>query len=101
MGALDFFTTGPGKQPELAFSHAVMEARHLHGHGGYTGSIAEKDEYEVVAGEPVQSEMDAETRAHELLREGRFDSKWGPAGAIPIDLGDGERGWLFFGVASY
>ncbi len=42
MGASNFTAAAYGKSPEEAFSRAVQEARHEYGHGGYTGTIAEK-----------------------------------------------------------
>lgn len=42
MGATSFVTTVRGATPHDAFSSAVNEALYLHGHGGYTGTIAEK-----------------------------------------------------------
>lgn len=42
MGACDFVTEGVGKDPVDAFTTAVKEARWEFGHGGYTGTIAEK-----------------------------------------------------------
>lgn len=42
MGGSEFFTQGEGKTPEAAFNAARDEAAWEHGHGGYTGTIAEK-----------------------------------------------------------
>lgn len=42
MGATTFSTFANGKTVEEAFSNAVGEAYYWHGHGGYTGTIAEK-----------------------------------------------------------
>jgi hypothetical protein len=42
MGATNFYTEAEGKTFAEAFSNAVREARHWHGHGGYSGTIAEK-----------------------------------------------------------
>jgi len=42
MGAADFSTTALGKTAEDAFSTAIHEAAYEYGHGGYTGTIAEK-----------------------------------------------------------
>lgn len=44
MGACDFTCRGFGKNARRAFNSAVQEAQHWHGHGGYTGTIAEKGE---------------------------------------------------------
>lgn len=45
MGATDFSTYGLGKTAREAFNHAQDEARYYHGHGGYSGTIAEKPGY--------------------------------------------------------
>lgn len=42
MGAADFRTIGFGKTAEDAFRQACDDAAWEHGHGGYTGTIAEK-----------------------------------------------------------
>lgn len=42
MGAANFVTTATGRDAREAFSSAVREAQYEYGHGGYTGTIAEK-----------------------------------------------------------
>lgn len=42
MGAEYFHCVAEGKDAHRAFANAVEEAYYWHGHGGYTGSIAEK-----------------------------------------------------------
>lgn len=42
MGANDFETTALGRTPGEAFDAAHAEALYMDGHGGYTGTIAEK-----------------------------------------------------------
>lgn len=42
MGACDFYDSGKGDTPKTVFAHLQHEARYMHGHGGYTGTIAEK-----------------------------------------------------------
>lgn len=49
MGAADFRAYAFGKTPGEAFSAAVDQAKHEHGHGGYTGTIAEKWDFVHVA----------------------------------------------------
>jgi hypothetical protein len=49
MGATDFMTEATGRTPDEAYRSAVDDARYWHGHGGYSGSIAEKDGYELWA----------------------------------------------------
>lgn len=43
MGASEFRTRGQGKTVREAYRAAVDDARYEHGHGGYTGTVAEKD----------------------------------------------------------
>lgn len=45
MGATNFSDVGRGKTIESAFANAVKRAYYDYGHGGYTGSIAEKHGY--------------------------------------------------------
>lgn len=120
MGATDFMTTGEGKTAQDAFDSAVKSAEWEHGHGGYTGTIAEKDSFKmarippgidakelvdymtgkishgeyVSGGKFVKARPDLSDAAEKVIDQ--FDDKWGPAGCIKI--ADGK--WLFFGVAS-
>lgn len=48
MGATNFDTTELGKTADDAFSRARDAAAHEYGHGGYTGTIAEKGSYRLV-----------------------------------------------------
>lgn len=108
MGANEFITTGAGETMTDAFQAAVDDARWQHGSGGYTGTIAEK----ALAGcvsvtDDVLDEDAARALARQLLRDDdpRVSDKWGPAGAIKLrdgrwDQANGERRWLFLGVAS-
>lgn len=45
MGAEYFETTWAGRDATEAFRFCTEEARHLEGHGGYTGTIAEKSSF--------------------------------------------------------
>lgn len=42
MGATTFETYSLGKTPQEAWNRATEEACYYHGHGGYTGTVAEK-----------------------------------------------------------
>ena len=44
MGASTFLTRATGKTAREAFASATSDARYEHGHGGYTGTIAEKNQ---------------------------------------------------------
>jgi hypothetical protein len=88
MGGTTFTTdTIPGTDVERAFNDTRAEAQHEYGHGGYTGTIAEKNDYVIIRREPLPP-AEAETLAERLLREDdeRISDKWGPAGAIPIAI---------------
>jgi hypothetical protein len=101
MGSQVFFDYAEGADAKQAFNAAVEEAAYMHGHGGYTGTIAEKHGFGVLS-KPLSREA-AEALADKMLEEGHpaIDDKWGPAGAIPVADDDGKvTGWLFFGWAS-
>ncbi|MEU3452254.1 hypothetical protein ABZ671_01225 [Micromonospora sp. NPDC006766] len=103
MGADEFQQYADGADPAEAFRDACEEARHEYGHRGYTGTLAEKDDYIVIEGKPTPREL-AEALASRLVRDDdpRIRDKWGPAGAIAVaaDGSTGIAGWLFFGLAS-
>jgi hypothetical protein len=107
MGAQQFVTEATGKTAEEAFAAAVEDARYMHGHRGYTGTIAEKCEFatvEVPAGvDPsefiaaILGDEDIEGREAELGRGREIaDDKWGPAACVRT----GEDTFVFFGWAS-
>lgn len=48
MGASTFVTIAKGKTADQAFEAARAEALYEHGHGGYTGSIAEKSDFVMI-----------------------------------------------------
>lgn len=95
MGAMTFFQEGRGANAQDAFTSAVQHAQWEHGHGGYSGTLAEKHEYTII---PLPAGEDPRDFAERLIEEGddRIDDKWGPAGCI--EMGDGK--YLFFGWAS-
>ncbi len=77
----EFFTAyAHGKDPQSAFQSAVEEARYQCGHGGYTGTIAEKDGYTVRSRTPMSPKA-AEEFAEQ---DGQDNEKWGPAYAVPV-----------------
>ena len=95
MGAETFVSRARGKTAAKAFNAAVDQARYEYGHGGYTGTIAEKDSFTMI---PLPEGMGAVEYADHLIDNGdaRIDDKWGPAGCIKVADGD----FLFFGWAS-
>ena len=48
MGGEIFFTVGIGDNPCQVFDNLVEEARYDYGHSGYTGTIAEKEDFIMV-----------------------------------------------------
>ena len=101
MGADVFFTNASGKTAGEAFAEAVRRARYDHGHAGYTGTLAEKDDFAVIAVPYGEEPMKF---ADKLIDEcdSRIDDKWGPAGCIQTktDEDTGIKTFLFFGWAS-
>jgi len=65
MGATNFTTSAKGRTAEEAFRAAREDACHWHGHGGYTGSIAEKDRLVLITddGKALRARVDAAIRA--------------------------------------
>lgn len=97
MGAEVFVSVAKGKDATEAFGAAVKQAEWDYGHAGYTGSIAEKDGFVMVARQPM-TRAAAEALSNKLIDDcdQRIDDKWGPAGCIPLDGGT----FYFFGWAS-
>ncbi len=114
MGATTFLITSCGKDAKEAFHRAVEEAAYEHGHGGYTGTIAEKGSFKVfetpkgmTALEFAKAIEDADFEEHQYVTPGTekfvapkvpegssytiknaakvFDDKWGPAVCIPLN----------------
>lgn len=98
MGACDFITRAKGENADKAFGRARDNAAWEHGHGGYTGTIAEKHGFREVE---VPAGVDPIAHVHELMDYDQHESgfwwdKWGDAGCVKIAEGE----WMFFGVAS-
>jgi hypothetical protein len=79
-GGTDFSTFVQNPEPRAAFREAVEDARHESGHGGYSGTIAEKSDFEVRRREPMTRD-EARRFVDDDLEK---NDKWGPAFAIPI-----------------
>jgi len=103
----DTFYKGSSTPLQEAFRGAVASARWEFGHGGYTGSIAEKGEViEIEIPEDFLKSKSQKERARRfswlVLDEksqyfnAKVDDKYGPCGAIRIK----RFGWYFFGWAS-
>ena len=95
MGATTFMTHAKGKTAKEAFLAAREEACYERGHGGYTGTIAEKDRFTMIQ---VPGDAHPAEYAGKLIddRDSRVDDKWGPAGCIQLSKDE----FLFFGWAS-
>jgi hypothetical protein len=102
MGAEQFWTKAYGKTARAAFNSAVEEARYENGHGGYTGTIAEKEAFVMIPFDPGSLEITPQEYADLLMEKGdkRVDDKWGPAGCLEIPSDKEENCYLFFGIAS-
>jgi hypothetical protein len=103
MGASVFFDSGTGKTAKEAFNAVVEDARYESGHGGYTGTIAEKDSFKVLSDKVYESYQEAADYAESLIDEddARVSDKWGPAGCLKFkSKNSGEVSYLFFGWAS-
>ena len=101
MGAQSFEQTGKGKTAQEAFSQAVEEAAYEHGHGGYTGTLAEKHEFNLITPRAGEAPEDCVDRLEADYGQtpgvwNPYADKWGPAGCIKT----GDNEWLFFGSAS-
>ena len=115
MGASNFVTIGKGKTAQEAFDRLTQEARYYHGHGGYTGTIAEKRSFvefprpkgmrkttilKLVGALGAVSYPDAIEAAYPKLPIRRmwdvYDDKWGPALCIALSKGE----YIFGGFAS-
>ena len=115
MGACTFSTRAFGKTAKEAFDKAVEDAKYMNGHGGYTGTIAEKSSFTLIPDEE-HKHKDKQKFAWGLIDDAdeRVESKWGPAGAIDLSgtkaakryrehhglVGNHGSVFLFFGWAS-
>lgn len=85
MGAVTFEQYVDGTDIDDAFREGRSAAADEHGHGGYSGTLAEKDDYVVIT-RTLMTLDDAVDLADTLLvrADPRIGDKWGPAGAIPV-----------------
>lgn len=95
MGATEFSCRAKGKTAAEAFNAAVEEAQYQDGHGGYTGTIAEKPGFRMIE---VPDHATAEEHVDDCFNDDNhwIQDKWGDAGCV--DLEDGS--YVFFGWAS-
>lgn len=113
MGAQSFehTTTAPKATPiKEVFQDLSSGARHEYGHGGYTGTIAEKQSCTLIC--TVATLQQAQRVVNGLMsswsdtilyREEATaiaDDKWGPAGVVRYTDSPTTYGYIFFGYAS-
>ena len=100
MGATEFTQFQTGLDPVTTFRGAVEAAAWEYGHGGYSGTLAEKDELTVVSDDGI-SLYEATEMAEKLMQDSdeRIIDKWGPAGGSKIKETNKE-GLLVFGFDS-
>lgn len=79
-GASSFVDFGRGSDAKKAFQEITEEARHESGHGGYSGTIAEKSNFIIRRSTPM-SRQDAQAFVDTDMEQA---DKWGPAFAVPI-----------------
>jgi hypothetical protein len=109
MGAEVFYSTSKAKKPNEAFKECKEDAYWEHGHGGYTGTIAEKSGYsmsrkpkEIPANTWIDmvedfDEEDTDQEHYSALKHdfNIYDDKWGDALCI-----EAKEGFIFCGWAS-
>ena len=122
MGASQYMNVGKGKTAKVAFDKVAENARWSHGHGGYSGTIAEKGsmvEFPRPKGMRAKTVVDAVHAISQIWFDDDgnpntdavqakypklpiasmfevYDDKWGPS--LAIELSKGE--YLFAGWAS-
>ena len=122
MGASEYMNIAQGKTAKEAFDKLVAQAQWEHGHGGYSGTIAEKQSFveftrpkgmrratvieavrdlaKIHYDDDGDPKTDAVQAKYPKLPIGAmfevYDDKWGPALAIQLRKGE----YLFAGFAS-
>lgn len=112
MGATQFITHAYGKTIEEAFNTAYEDALWEHGHGGYTGTIAEKPGFVLVDVPPgvtftefVHALEDSWDKKPDWAPSNWdrltaiYNDKWGDCLAV-ADTRHLDNNWIFFGWAS-
>lgn len=115
MGATSFRVTTRGDTAKAAFRTAVEDAQYESGHGGYTGTIAEKNEFREIAppagmtgaafvnlaervadGENAPDDVPEGCRRAVGRAAGMLNDKWAPCLCVPV----GNGSFIFAGLAS-
>jgi hypothetical protein len=77
MGAQEFIVEAEGSNVQAAFKAAHEQATREHGHGGYTGSLAEKDSFVLIDTQHRTREEAIECGEKLLANDDpRCDDKW-------------------------
>ncbi len=91
----EFITTA-----KEAFAWARQDAEYWHGHGGYTGTIAEKPSFvQRNDNRPVPLKFVKDW----ARKDGDDNEKWGDAYMVEVSESENDSkiiGWLFYGWAS-
>jgi len=98
VSAETFVTEAKGSTPLEAFEKAKAFAQTLYGSSGYTGSVAEKENFTMVSKDIMESSS-AYNLADKLVLT-TYRDKWGPAGCIQLKSSQNQNIYLFFGWAS-
>ena len=102
MGANQFKNTYSARTAEEAFCSLVERASYDHGHAGYTGTIAEKQSFQMERPRRDETPRDCVIRCMDDDNHWSSD-KWGPAACVdggPDPKTPGLRVFYFFGWAS-
>ena len=99
MGAQQFENKVSAKSAREGFDLLVEEAQYESGHGGYTGTIAEKSDYKMVT--PKTGESPEECVERCLEDDDHFcQDKWGSSACVDFGETEGVHTFVFFGWAS-
>lgn len=113
MGAQTFenkATAPKGTPLDTVFTDAVQDAKNEHGHGGYSGTLAEKHNCILIC--TVETYAQADRVASDIMNDEDSNmmyreeitqlvaDKWGAAGAIRFTQDAKTDGYIFFGWAS-
>lgn len=86
MGAEQFFVRMKGqyKNADEAFREAVEEAQFECGHGGYTGTIAEKNDFKMVEVPKRTDPFEFALKCQDDTSDNFWSDKWGPAACVEV-----------------
>ena len=92
----DLITDKELKMTNVEIGRAALgvfeQSAYMNGHGGYSGSLAEKSEIEIHRGKVFDNLNDA----YDFVSDVLDSDKWGPADVVPIK----DKGWFIGGYCS-